>query len=306
MTVARGPVVAVTGATGFIGRHLCDALRRSGWEVRALARDTSAYPFTEAGVRMFACDLPSALDERALSGARAVIHCAYLTRHTDLDEARRVNDEGTRRVIGASRAAGVERFVFMSSQSAHREALSYYGRSKLELETLTTPGRDLVVRPGLVLGRGDAGLFHRLCDTVRQSRVIPLFGGGRQPLQTVHVDDLCAAVLSALEKEIAGCFTVAEPEPIEMRRFLEMVAIGLGRRPLFLPVPLAPALAALRTLEAMRIPFPVSSENLLGLKQMRAADTAADLRTLGVRARPARESLEAILTNAGGPPAGRG
>lgn len=287
--------VAVTGATGFIGRHLCEGFRRLGWDVRALARDTSAYPFAEGGIRLFGCDLPDALDERALRGARAVIHCAYVTRHRDLEQARRVNDEGTRRVLMASRAEGVDRFVFISSQSAHPQALSYYGRSKLQLETLMTPGRDLIIRPGLVLGSGKAGLFHRMCDTMRRARVIPLFGGGRQPLQTVHIDDLRAAIFSALEKEITGCFTVAEPAPIEMRRFLQMLAVRLGRRPLFLPVPLTPSLAALRAIEWMRIPFPVSSENLLGLKQMRAVDTTADLETLDVTARPALASLEEIL-----------
>jgi len=295
MTSVGAPVVAITGAAGFIGRNLCGHLRRRGWLVRAFVRNPSSYPFTESGIQVHACDLPGTLDEDALGSAQAVVHCAYVTRHMDLEQARRVNDAGTRRVVEAARRGGLARLVFLSSQSAHAEALSYYGRSKFALEALFSGERDTVVRPGLVLGPGDAGLFARMCETVRRSRIIPLFGGGRQPLQTVHVDDLCAAITSILERGLPGLFTVAEPTPVGMRAFLELVAGRMGSRPLMVPLPMAPALFTLRSLEALRIPLPVSSENLLGLKQMRAVDTRRDLAALGISARTARESIEAIF-----------
>jgi len=223
-----------------------------------------------------------------------VIHCAYGTRHRDLEEARRVNDLGTRRLLAASRAASVRKFVFISSQSAHEGALSYYGRSKLALEGLLGPD-DLIIRPGLVLGGGEAGLFARMSETMRGARVVPLFGGGRQPLQTVHVDDLCDAITTAVERDLGGVLTIAEPEPIEMRAFLRALAARLGRRPLFVPFPITPALALLRLIEAVRLPFPVSSENLLGLRQMQRSETASDLRKVGVSPRSAIQSLEEIF-----------
>jgi len=287
-------IIAITGATGFIGRNLCDHFRRLGWEVRALVRDVSSYPYAEQGIRSFPCDLPDSLDRKALDAAGVLIHCAYVTRHADLEAARLVNETGTRRVIDACREAGVGRIVFVSSQSAHDGALSYYGRSKRDLEALLSE-RDLILRPGLVLGPGEAGLFGRMCETVRASRLIPLFGGGRQPLQTVHIDDLCVAVERALERDVSGPLVVAEPRPVEMRSFLRLLARKLGRNPLLVPCPLAPALLALRLLEALRIPFPVSSENLLGLKQMRADDTSAVARDLDLRVRSAGESLDAIF-----------
>jgi len=290
-----GAAVAVTGATGFIGRHLCDHLRRAGWEVRAMARDASSCPFTEKGIRAFKCNLPDEVDPAALEGARAVVHCAYMMRFTDLASAHGVNDLGTRKILEMSRAAGAERLVFLSSQSAHEEAESYYGKSKLELEKLLDPRRDLIIRSGLVLGKAGSGLFHRMADMVAKSRVIPLFGGGHQPLQTVHVEDLCSAISSALSRGLTGLYTVAAPHPVEMGEFLRMVASRLGKKPIFVPFPMAPALLFLRGVERLRIPFPVSSENLLGLKCLRSSDTSADLDALGVKLRSTEEALDEIL-----------
>lgn len=292
------PVIAVTGASGFLGRHLAEHCRRLGWEVRALVRDPTRYPFREPGIRLFLCDLPDRIDPAGLEGARWVVHCAYTTRFRDLESARRANELGTRNLLDLSREKGVRTFVFVSSQSAHEGAQSYYGRSKFALEKLCSADSDLVLRFGLLIGRKGAALFHRMADTVRRSRAIPLFGGGRQPLQTVHVEDAAKVIQTALERGLSGLFTIAHPVPVTMRSFLEAIASRLGKRPIFLPVPIGPALFALRALERLRLSLPVSSENLLGLKCLRSTDTTADLAKLGVTLRSTEESLDDAL----GPP----
>ncbi|MGQ9588794.1 MAG: NAD-dependent epimerase/dehydratase family protein [Planctomycetota bacterium] len=292
------PAVAVTGASGFLGRHLADRFRSLGWEVRALVRDPSRRPWREPGVRVFACDLPDRIDPAGLEGARWVVHCAYTTRFRDLESARRANELGTRNLLALAREKGAEKFVFISSQSAHEGARSYYGRSKLALEKLCAPDSDLVLRLGLIVGREGSGLFHRMVEAVRRSRAIPLFGGGRQPLQTVHVEDAARAIGNALDRGLSGLFTLAHPEPISMREFLSGIAGRLGKRPIFVPLPIAPALLALRAFERLGVPLPVSSENLLGLTCLRAADTREDLARLGVELRGADEALDEAL----GPP----
>ena len=286
--------VAVTGATGFIGRHLCDHFRRLGWSVRALVRNTGNYPFREPGVELVACSLPDQIDERGLAGVSALVHAAYMTRFVDRASAERVNDLGTHRILDAGRVAGVSKFLFISSQSAHAAAESYYGRSKLALEHLFGPN-DVVLRSGLVIGRDGDGLFHRICGTLERSSVVPLFGGGRQPIQTVHVADLCAAIEAGLARGVAGTFTVAHPRALEMREFLATIARRLVRKPWFVPLPLGPVLLALRAIETLRIPFPVSSENLLGLKCLRAYDTSDDLQRLGVALRDTSATLDDVL-----------
>lgn len=286
--------VAITGATGLLGRHLCEHFHRRGWLVRALIRDTSRYPFTAPGIELFRADLPQAFDEQALTNVDAVIHAAYSTTAVRRDTAKRVNEEGTMRVLEASRAAEVRQFIFVSSFAAHAEAQSYYGQSKYELEQRMDPQRDLVLRPGLVLAP-HGGLFERLRQSVQRSALVPLFGGGKQILQTVHIDDLCLAFERAIDDGFTGALNVAEPEGITMKNFIRKLARRLGRRVMMVPVPAQPTVALLRTLERAGFHLPVSSENVLGLLAMRHTPTAPDLARLGLQLRTTEESLSQLM-----------
>jgi nucleoside-diphosphate-sugar epimerase len=283
--------VVVTGASGMLGRHLCIHLSGKGWSVRALVRDPDALPADVPRSRVGRCVLPESIDESLLAGAAAVVHCAYATRATDLEEARRVNEDGTRRLLDASRRAGVPRFVFVSSVAADAQAPNYYARSKHAQEALLDPSRDLVIRPGLIIAREGRGLFQQMRDTTRRTRLVPLFGGGVQPLQTVHVDDLCEAFARALERGSTGALNVAEPAPVDFATFMRMLADRLRVRCLFVRLPFGPVLAMIRVMEAMRIPFPLRSESVLGIKALRRVPVTEDLRRLDLAVRSAAESL---------------
>jgi nucleoside-diphosphate-sugar epimerase len=300
MTMAGGQVggqraVAITGAAGMLGGYLCRAFAARGWEVRALVREPSAFHDAVPGSRVGRCDLPDRIDASLLSGASAVVHCAYATRATDLALARGVNEDGTRALLEATRRARVPAFVLISTVAAHAGAPSYYARSKYLVEGLLDPGKDLIVRPGLILARRGQGLFQQMRELVRRVRIVPLFDGGRQPLQTVHVDDACEAVVRAMERGITGALNVAEPDPPTLAAFMRMLADRLGVRCLFLPLPFAPVLAAVRAAEALRLPVPLRSESLLGLKGLRSLPVAEDLRRLDLTARSARESLADVV-----------
>jgi len=290
---AVGRSVVVTGASGMLGRQLCARLVGRGFEVRALVREPGK--FEARGLRVGRCDLPDTLDESLLAGASVLVHCAYATRTTDLEEARRVNEEGTRRVLEASRRAGIPRFVFVSTIAAHPAAPNYYARSKLALEHLLDPGRDLALRPGLILAKEGQGLFQQMRDGIRRTHVMPLFDGGRQPLQTVHVDDLCQAFAIALERGLTGTLQVAEPDPLSLAEFVRLLAERMGVRCWFVPVPFAPMLATLRALESLGVPFPLRSESLLGIRSLRRVSVSEDVRRLDLVPRPARESLDDVV-----------
>jgi len=288
-------IVAVTGASGMLGRHLCDHLAARGWEVRALVRDPAAFGRLRPGIRAARCDLPDTIDESALAGADVVIHAAYPTRLIDLDRIRREAEDGTRRLFDASRRAGVGRFIFISSIVATPDAPSYYGQSKYALEALVDHGRDAIVRPGLILAREGQGLFQQMRDGMLRTHVLPVFGGGKQPLQTVHIDDVCEAIARIIERGLFGGFNVAEPEPFSFAGFLRLLARRLQTRCVLLPLPFAPTLAAVRLMERLGIPSPLRSESLLGIKALRRVPVTDDLRRLDLRLRSADESLATLL-----------
>jgi NADH dehydrogenase len=289
---SRSKLILITGASGFLGSELCKTFHARGYRVRALVRDVreARYlaPYAKGGV--FRCALPGDIDAGAFEGdIRALIHCAWAMPVRNMKSARMINVEGTRRLLDLARNANVHRFLFVSTLSAHDGAESLYGRSKLQVESLLEKDRDLIVRPGLVLGAG--GLFARMRSSLDRVSLVPLFYGGRQQMQFIHITDLCKALQSAVEKDLAGKLDIAVNEPVGIRVFYRDLASGLGKNCRFVRLPGTLTYWLLRLLENLHISLPVSSENLLGLKHMRVSDTASCLAELEVEPRDWRQCL---------------
>ncbi len=182
-------MIAVTGATGFVGQVL---LRyASDQHVYALTRRPQA---DAPGVTWVSGDLADtdALT-RLCTGANAVIHIAGVVNARDRAGFDAGNVTGTANLLAAAHAAGVRRFVHVSSIAAREPLLSMYGASKAEGERLVTAsGLDwVIVRPPGVYGPGDTEMldFYRLA-----ARGWALVPPGRFPL--IHVDDLARALLA--------------------------------------------------------------------------------------------------------------
>lgn len=288
---AAGRTILITGAAGFLGRALCRHFHGRGWAVRGLVRTPEAAPPPLPGIALFKGELPEGVDPRAFEGVDVVVHAAYATRRLPPEQARAVNFVGTMTVRELSRRHGVGRFVFISSTGAHPGAESFYGRSKFELEQRLDPACDAIIRPGLIIGPEHGGTFHRMAEQLRRLGVVPIFDDGRQIVQTVYIDDVCRAIELVVEKRLAGTFVVAEPDGVTMRDLFAKIAARLHRRCLFIPLPMNGTLAMLKSLERWRIPCPLSSENLLGLKTMVHMPTSHDLAALGLSVRTVEESL---------------
>ena len=283
--------VAITGANGFIGSSLVHHFSGRGWRVLALcrgARDQRPLP----GVTFREFSLPDGIREEDLAGGDVLVHCAcvhYSKQHPDSDA---INIRGTQRLLAISRSLGYARFIFLSSLSAHERAESHYGRHKRQLEQIFDPARDLVIRPGLTLGNG--GLARAIVGTIRRSRVVPLVAGGRQPVYTIGVDDLCGGLEQTIERQISGLYSLAAPEPVTLRELYAGIAWKTGVRCTFVPAPYLPVFLALRAAELVGIELSITTENLLGLKHLRRFDLAADLQALDVRLRPFAETLQSL------------
>jgi NADH dehydrogenase len=269
--------VGITGATGFIGRHLVRRLGARAGGVRAFVRAPGEAPVPGVTERRFV--LPDGFDERDFEGLAAIVHGALVEYGPGSRDADRVNREGCERLIAIARRQDA-RVIFLSTLSAHEGARSHYGRSKLELEGLFDRKRDCVLRLGLVLG--DGGLFGSMVGLLRSSRVVPLPDGGRQPIQTLWMGDLEQVVENVITRGIAGRYDVAAPEAHRMRDLYATVIRGLEVSPRLASVPIGLVELGATVLEALRVPFPIRRENVLGLRALRAFDTAADMKALGI------------------------
>ena len=287
----------VTGAAGFIGRNLTTYFLDHGYEVRGLVRSPEKTTGLFPGGNLYKGDLPHNVDASAFEGVETVIHCAYGTQFRSMKQATLDNEEATTTVIRLSRESKARRLIFMSSLSAHEQARSYYGRSKFALEKLFDEKHDLIIRAGLVIGGGEAGVFSRMVNPLKKFPFVPLLDGGRQTIQIVHIDDVCSAIHSALKENITGMLSLADPAGITLKEFLQRICEKLRKKRIFIPVPSTALLFCIKLLENMHFSTPISSENILGLKHLQFVDTTSDLARLHMKLLTPEESIDRIFTS---------
>ena len=284
MTAAKKTVL-ISGASGFLGQALCNHFNAEGYIVRALVRDVekSDYLVGHSKGGIFKCDLPNNIDEAAFNGKiDAIIHCAYASQAHDQAIAEKINIQGSKRLLKLARENDISPFVFISSLSAHEDARSFYGKSKLRIEEGLDPLHDLIIRPGLIVGNG--GLYLRMKTSASKLPIIPLFYGGKQAIQFIHIDDLCNGVENAISKQLTGKFNVAITKAIPIKEFYQQLKASKGKQCHFIYLPGTLSLLVLRFLEFLGLNLPITSENLLGLKHMKTFNTGTDLVRLGIDA----------------------
>jgi nucleoside-diphosphate-sugar epimerase len=238
-------VVAVTGATGFLGLHLVAALARQGAHVRILTRRDPVHDLW----RDLALDVvPGGLEsasalEHLVIGADTVVHGAGLIKAQNRAQFMRTNRDGTRAIAEATgRYAPNARFVAISSLAAREPQLSDYAASKRAGEDAARaafagmPQNLVIVRPPAIYGPWDRetlAIFKAAAQPV-----VPLFGNGRAAI--VHVAAAAAALARlAMGEGEAGLYALSDsrPEGYTMRELLGAAAQAMGTHPRFLSLP---------------------------------------------------------------------
>lgn len=258
----RQPLVALTGATGFIGQYLLKELPKRGYRLRVLLRRPTTLPSGCAGAVIGDLAKPYNMSE-ALAEVDAVIHTAGLAETMSgvpEDDYRLFNTEATIGFAKAAERARVKRFVFLSSIRAqsgptadrvlteeHEPApTDPYGRSKLAAEQgLRETGLDWVaLRLALVYGPGVQGNMAKLAKLARSPYPLPLAGlKGQHSL--LALDNLIEAIDKVLTAPapLKRPLIVADPKPLTVGAIIAAMRQGLGRRPGLFYVP-GPLLAA--------------------------------------------------------------
>lgn len=273
------PTVAITGANGFLGTTLKNHFLSKGWHVLAMVRSPAKYA-PEPSVRYMAYDLRQPVDKKILRGVDYLVHTAYVKQHSKGDKTFDINVDGAKSLLLASRANKIKKNIFISSMSSHAHAESVYGLQKLYIESLFSEKNDVNLRPGLIIGNG--GLVKSLSQFIKSKHMVPVIGGGKQPLQVVSVDNLACVIEKVLLSPISGTFTIAHPKVYAYKDFYKKLVSYLGVKVIFVPIPYHLLLAVIKTAQALRLPLSINQDNLLGLKNLIAVDTRPDIKRIGV------------------------
>ena len=270
--MSGSPVVLVTGAGGFLGSALVSELSQRGRNHRAAVR---AMPevVSDGGKVVVVGDIAQNTDwSQALSGIDAVIHCAARAHvlkdvSTDpLQAFRQVNVEATLALAQQAQAAGVRRFVFVSSIGVNGSIThgvpfrpddqpaphSPYAVSKLEAEQVLTelcsqgPMQLVIVRPPLVIGPDAKGNLATLQNVIARGLPLPFAGAGANRRDFVSLNVLCDVLIRCVDHPAASgrTFLVSDGKPLSTKALVLRLGEGVGRSARLFYVPSI----ALRTL----------------------------------------------------------
>jgi UDP-glucose 4-epimerase len=254
---SRG-VLVVTGASGFVGRHLVTTAASSGWQVRALARDPARVP-TAANIEAIDWDVADARSRPELLEDAVVCHLAAMIPPDFNDPAHaeslhRVNALGTLDILRAARAGGSRHLIYTSSGNAYAPCdglakedgavfpaarAPYYLSSKLAGEVFVEHFRvtrrlpTTILRLSSVYGPGmpTRDLIANFTEELGRGDSLSLRNGGLHRADFVCVDDVVQAILKVAEGRIGGIFNIGSGHPSTAREVAEILVDLLGAKP---------------------------------------------------------------------------
>ncbi len=245
-------LIVVFGGSGFIGRHVVKQLARAGFRVRVPMRrphlgqdlrvlgDVGQIHLMQANVRF-----PDSIAD-ALKGADGVVNLVGVLHEQGKQDFKTMHVAAAEAIAAAAKAAGVTKFVQVSSIGADPRAKARYARSKGEAEAAVralVPGA-VILRPSIVFGPDD-DFFNRFADMAKfQSALwpfgfLPLIGGGKTKFQPVHVQDVADAVVAGLTRtDVAGrTFELGGPRVYTFRQLLDFTKKTIDRKLPYFPLP---------------------------------------------------------------------
>lgn len=285
--------VLVTGASGFVGQHLCAALNRTGRRIITAGRGAAALP----GVEHRHWDLKESTPSGLLTGVDTVFHLAGRA-HALADTVAyatfydTVNRIATERLIESAVARDVRALVFASSSKAGPSPDDPYGHSKWQAERAVLAAREAlhvaVVRPVLVYGPGCKGNLLQLMRAIDRGRMprLPAVDNRRSLIGVRDLVRVCQ-LLASTERAAGGCYVATDREVYSTQRIVDALSVALGRglpRPSRLPQAAYTALGRVGDVAqtVLRRRLPVSSdamEKLLGSAEFSSDQLWADLAT---------------------------
>lgn len=299
--------ILVTGASGFLGSHVTERLQNSGHELRLLLRRSSNIEFLSdvKGYVRVEGDLRDTASLRpVLEGVDTVVHLAGITLARTAAEYEAANGAGTANLVLAARAAGVRRFVHVSSlaalgpspdgrpqpSTAKAHPVTAYGESKLSgeraLQAQAGSMEPVILRPPAVYGPRDRALIPLF--RAGKLGMFPLLGDGMNLASFCYVEDAAEAIVAAAlgETPPGAIYSIEDGQPYTWRRLVDAFARASGRKVRIIPTPpwlyMAAGYAGGLVSTIIRKPLPLSPEGVTHISQRYwVCDSEAIKRDLG-------------------------
>ncbi len=245
--------ILITGATGFIGRHLVKRLAKEGkYNIWCVVRTTSNIaPLRAYNARFIYADItdPNALIK--IKGDFDVLyHCAALVENADSFELNHINKIGTRNACDLAYNLNVKRFIYLSSvavvsgndrvplvEDLPYSATNKYGQSKIDAEKTVIEYRSrgvptVILRPPMVYGPDEPHMMGTLLKLLK-FRMLPVINNGKNHLHMIYVENLVEALVFCLnnDKFLSGTYFVADSEVLTVKELYGMLSHGLGVKP---------------------------------------------------------------------------
>ncbi len=241
-------MIAITGATGFVGRAIVARARAEGFSIRAIVREPSrARWLTEqSGAELFHGNvLFGPTLEGAFAGCKCVIHLVGVINEWRENTFERAHTQATINVVDAASKAGVKRYLHMSALGTHADAASRYHQTKWAAEEAVRKSglAWTIFRPSVIYGPGDKSI-NTLAKMVRLAPFVPVLGDGQSRIQPVAVEVVARAFIGAIKRDETVCQTydLCGPAAFSWNELYDkLLAVqGLRRKPkVHLPLGLA-------------------------------------------------------------------
>lgn len=229
----------VTGAYGFIGKQVVQALQADGWSVVGAGRDLALGRRLLPDIEWISCDFNFDLDARdwagRLQGIDAVVNCVGILQSTAKDNAQRIHGQAAAALFAGAEEAGVKRLIHISAMSAETNVPTQYAKTKRAGE-LALQGSDinwLIIKPSLVIGNGSFGGTSLIRGIAGLPFIMPLPGTGAERFQPIALSDLATGIASLLSKETPSKTTLyaAGPDTLTVKQIIKAVRRWLGFTP---------------------------------------------------------------------------
>jgi len=280
--------VFLTGASGFVGRHMLERLLAEGHAVRALVRDPqkAGSPALQ-NVEFIGGDVAEGTGlDQGMQGCDAVIHLVGIIVEKGSNTFERVHHLGTRNVVEAAKRTGIKRFVQMSALGVRANGVALYQTTKWkgEEEVRRSGIPFCILRPSLIFGEGD-GFVTQMMETMRSAPLFrPVPGSGRPRFRPIFIGDVTACFVRALTTEAATNQTVdlGGADELTLNDVLAEIARCAGVRKPAIHIPLPFMFAGAAAMQKLLKNPPVTTDQLRMLREGSTCDIGPMKRIFGV------------------------